>query len=178
MAFAVSAFQGMGSLPVGNAQLVPVHVLIAYKWIIVLLVSLCISKVQQIYVCHVRLNVYNVKIILVIVLNVKLDMVSKMGNVFLVLRAVYSALTTHINAHYAMLLTTDSIWIPKSVVHVSKKLNVQSVDLITNTAQDVTNLGVSTWRVLRSPVLHVSKVSVLNVTTITSSVLNVRGKRD
>ena len=105
-------------------------------------------------------------------------MASKMGNAFLVLRAVYSALTTHINAHYAMLLTTDSIWIPKSVVHVSKKLNVQSVGLITNTAPDVTNLGVATWRVLRSPVLHASKVSVLNVTTITFSALNVRGKRD
>ena len=88
MAFAVSAFQGMGSLPVGNVRLVPVHVLIAYKWIIVLLVSLCTIKVQQIYVCHVRLNVYNVKIILVIVLNAKLDMASKMGNAFLVPKAV------------------------------------------------------------------------------------------
>lgn len=88
MAFAVSAFQGMGSLPVGNAQLVPAHVLIAYKWIIVLLVSLCISKVQQIYVCHAHIDVYSVKIILVIVLNVKLDMASKMGNVFLVPKAV------------------------------------------------------------------------------------------
>lgn len=135
-----------------------------------------IERIECVKFAHY--TVFLVKISPEIVLNVKLDMASKMGNVFLVLRAVYSALTTHINAHYAMLLTTDSIWIPKSVVHVSKKLNVQSVGLITNTAQDVTNLGVATWRILRSPVLHVSKVSVLNVTTITSSVLNVRGKRD